>query len=133
MKLRNFKTKIVYTKLCNLKSEIHSPIEFILSLILCLLNIVDKCRDMPSFNEIVTNFLRHTLNKKIFVASDCLKFVANNQHVSYVPRNMANYLASQYPKILTRVFASFKSFGSFHVFSVEKLISKRAVFEILII
>jgi len=70
--------------------------------------LTDKCRDMSSFNEIVTNFLRQTLNKKVFVASDCLKFIANKQHVSYVPRNMAKYLASQYPKILTRVFASFQ-------------------------
>ena len=50
-----------------------------------------------TFNEIVTTFLRDTLNVKVFKRVDCLAVIANRCHVSYVPRKMAHYLAQHYP------------------------------------
>ena len=49
-----------------------------------------------TFNEIVTTFLRDTLNAKVFTRVDCLTVLANQRHVSYIPRKTAHYLARHY-------------------------------------
>lgn len=49
-----------------------------------------------TFNEIVTTFLRETLNAKVFARVDCLTVIANKRHVSYIPRKTAHYLARHY-------------------------------------
>merc|ERR1711892_248752 len=55
------------------------------------------CRVIMTFNEIVTTFLRETLNAKVFTRVDCLTVLANQRHVSYIPRKTAHYLARHYP------------------------------------
>ena len=59
------------------------------------------------------------LNKKIFRRDECLKFVAHDQHVSYLPTKIALYLAKRYPDNLKIDDISLQlqeGFGHFELF-----------------